>query len=185
MRIDWPAETVGCVPARRCTGTLRLRKRRVLEFAKQTEVLTSVALAFHQTNWVTAMPRVFISFVHEDTAVAHEVQWLLESELDLQSDVFLSADKEQVYAGDDWLQKVKEALTETEIVLLMLSRRSIARSWVNFEAGGHGCRTRRSFPVVLDASTRMPCPTPIRRFRQLICPLTRTIFSLACITTSG
>jgi hypothetical protein len=49
--------------------------------------------------------------------------------------VFLASDKSQIYAGDLWLQKIKEALSAAEIVVLMLSRRSVARPWVNFEAG--------------------------------------------------
>jgi hypothetical protein len=116
------------------------------------------------------MPRVFISFVHEDIAVAHEVQWLLESELNLRSDVFLSADKQQVYAGDDWLQKVKEVLTEAEIVLLMLSRRSIGRSWVNFEAGGAWLQDKAIIPCCYGRQHKDALPHPYSAFQAIDLP---------------
>jgi TIR domain len=92
-----------------------------------------------------AMRRIFISFVHEDESVASAVKRLLEEALQ-ESPVqespgalvaaFMSSDQSQVYAGEPWLDKITTALREAEIVLLMFSRRSVGRPWVNFEAGG-------------------------------------------------
>jgi hypothetical protein len=56
------------------------------------------------------MTRIFVSFVHEDEKVALAVQKLLQTELELGKEVFLSSDKSQIYAGDLWLQKIKEGL---------------------------------------------------------------------------
>ena len=81
------------------------------------------------------MARLFVSFVHEDENLASAVKDLLQTELNLGGEVFLSSDTAQIYAGDLWLQKIKEALSAAEIVILMLSQRSVARPWVNFEAG--------------------------------------------------
>ena len=46
------------------------------------------------------MARLFVSFGHEDEKVASAVQALLQTELDLREEVFLSSDKSQIYAGD-------------------------------------------------------------------------------------
>ena len=53
------------------------------------------------------MARLFVSFVHEDEKLALIVQELLQTELNLREEVFLSSDKAQIYAGDFWLQKIK------------------------------------------------------------------------------
>src|ERR1700732_2678865 len=94
------------------------------------------------------MARLFVSFVHEDEKLAWAVQDLLQTELNLHEEVFLLSDKSQIYAGDLWLQKIKEALSAAEIVILMLSQRSVARPWVNFEAGAAGLGGKRAIPVL-------------------------------------
>jgi TIR domain len=80
--------------------------------------------------------RVFISFIHEDTSIADATKLLIEAELGLKDvTIFQSSDQRQVYAGDVWLQKITAALKAAEVILLMLSKRSVRRPWVNFEAG--------------------------------------------------
>ena len=81
------------------------------------------------------MAEVFISFVHEDGDVASAVQYLLQKELTLGEEVFLSSDESQMFAGDLWLEKIRHSLLGARVVLLLLSNRSVKRPWVNFEAG--------------------------------------------------
>jgi hypothetical protein len=112
------------------------------------------------------MARLFVSFVHEDEKVASAVQGVLQTELDLGEEVFLSSDKSQIYAGDLWLEKIKGALLAAEIVILMLSRRSVARPWVNFESGPRGWRIRSSFRSATVIYRRMHFLTHIPQFRR-------------------
>ncbi len=104
------------------------------------------------------MPRVFISLVHEDRSIAEAVQNLITKELQLGKDVFLSADQSQVIAGDVWLDKIRAALEQCEVLVLMLSYRSLRRAWVNFEAGAVWLSKRPVIPVrfgyVLKGSSR-------------------------------
>ncbi len=79
--------------------------------------------------------------------VATPVQELLAHELQLQDEVFLSADQRQVFGGDVWLDKIRAALQECEVLVLMLSKRALGRSWVNFEAGGIWLIGRPVIPV--------------------------------------
>src|ERR1700730_12387970 len=106
------------------------------------------------------MARLFVSFVHEDEKVASAVQGLLQTELDLREEVFLSSDKSQIYAGDRWLEKIKEALLAAEIVILMLSRRSVARPWVNFEAGAAWLADKKVIPVCYGNLSKDALPHP-------------------------
>src|ERR1700730_3051499 len=93
------------------------------------------------------MARLFVSFVHDAEKPASAVQDLLQTELNLGKEVFLSSDKSLIYAGDLWLEKIKEALSAAEIVILMLSRRSVTRPWVNFEAGAAWLADKKLIPV--------------------------------------
>jgi hypothetical protein len=116
------------------------------------------------------MPRLFVSFVHEDEKVASAVRDLLQTELDLREDVFLSSDKSQIYAGDLWLQKIKEGLSAAEIVVLMLSRRSVARPWVNFEAGGAWLADKTLIPVCYGNLSKDQLPHPYSAIQALNLP---------------
>lgn len=80
------------------------------------------------------MADVFSSFVHEEQQVAEAVQSLLKEQL-RKVNVFLSSDQWQMFAGEIWLDRIRDELASAKVILLMLSPRSIDRPWVNFEAG--------------------------------------------------
>lgn len=113
------------------------------------------------------MPKVFISFVHEDHKVASAVQNLIASELVTRDDIFLSSDKTQVYAGDIWLDKIKEGLAASNVVVLLLSRRSVSRPWVNFEAGGAWLNAKPIIPVCFGSLTKDSLPQPYSGIQAL------------------
>jgi hypothetical protein len=77
---------------------------------------------------------VFISFIHEEQQVAEAVQGLLRDMLPTGS-VFLSSDRWQMFAGEVWLDRIRGELLSAKVVVLLLSRCSVTRPWVNFEAG--------------------------------------------------
>jgi TIR domain len=117
------------------------------------------------------MARLFVSFVHEDEKLASAVQDLLQTELNLREEVFLSSDKSQIYAGDLWLQKIKEALSAAEIVILMLSQRSVARPWaVNFEAGAAWLADKPIIPVCYGNLSKDALPHPYSAIQTLNLP---------------
>lgn len=53
---------------------------------------------------IPGVPRIFISYVHEDLAVAEALQKLLRTELALGEEIFLAADETKILAGDVWLE---------------------------------------------------------------------------------
>ena len=106
------------------------------------------------------MARVFMSFVHEDKPIAEAVQNLIARELKLEKQVFLSADQSQVLAGDIWLDKIRAALEKCEVLVLMLSQRSLGRAWVNFEAGGVWLSKRPVIPVCFGNVSKGNLPQP-------------------------
>ena len=106
------------------------------------------------------MARVFISFVQEDASVAHALQALLSSELQLRDEVFLSADQSQVLAGHVWLDKIREGLESCEVLVILLSARSLRRAWVHFEAGAVWLSKRSVIPVCFGRAKKDSLPQP-------------------------
>jgi hypothetical protein len=116
------------------------------------------------------MTDVFISFVQEDKAVAETVKRILEYELRPQVKVFMTADQSQVLAGDDWLKRIKEELTQASIVILMLSKRSIKRPWVNLEAGAAWITGKRVIPVCFGNQSKASLPHPYSLWQAVQIP---------------
>jgi hypothetical protein len=80
------------------------------------------------------MPAVFISYIHHDEIAARALSIFLEAKLPEGSLVFTAGNRLRL--GDDWLERIRRALTSAKIVLALFSPESIDRPWVNFEAGG-------------------------------------------------
>jgi len=116
------------------------------------------------------MAKVFISFAHEDAGVAETVRALIEYELKLSGQVFTMTDQSQIKAGDDWLMKIRDELTSADIVVLILSKRSIAKPWVNFEAGGAWLAGKRVVPVCIGNQQKGGLPPPYSHWQGVNLP---------------
>ena len=115
------------------------------------------------------MSSVFISFVHEDERVATALQQYLGSNFGVH-DVFISSDQWKVYAGEDWLARIKAELQSARVVVLMLSRRSSRRPWVNFEAGAAWLSDKVIVPVCYGNMTVELLPRPYSSLQALRLP---------------
>jgi hypothetical protein len=111
------------------------------------------------------MANVFISFVHEDQRVADAVARYLSNEL--KQDVFVSTDQWQVFAGEIWLDRIRKELAGAKVVVLMLSRRSVVRPWVNFEAGAAWLQAKPIIPVCYGNLTKDSLPKPYSAMQAL------------------
>jgi hypothetical protein len=111
---------------------------------------------------------VFISFIHEEIEWAECVQGFINLILGSDAAPFMSSDKFQVYAGEKWLDRIMGELKESKVVLLMLSKESVKRPWVNFEAGAAWTRDIVTIPVCFGGLERGISRSRIQVCRQLI-----------------
>lgn len=116
------------------------------------------------------MATVFISYVHEDKDIAQAIQSLLTSTLNIEREIFLSADRTQVLAGHVWLDRIKEALDSCELLLLLLSERSINRAWVNFEAGAAWLARKPVIPICIGRMLIEFLPQPYAGMQSVCLP---------------
>lgn len=101
---------------------------------------------------------LFISHIHEEAEVAEAVlRFLRESKLE----AFLSSDHWQIHAGERWFERIADELKEAKVVILLLSQQSVARPWINFEAGwAWAMSAKKIIPLCFGDLTKGTMPRP-------------------------
>jgi hypothetical protein len=109
--------------------------------------------------------RVFISHIAEEATIAARLKGALERDfLDL-VDVFVSSDGESIEAGEMWLTSIEAALAESSMLLILCSRQSVMRPWINFEAGAAWMRRIPLVPICHAGllPNELPAPLSLRQ----------------------
>lgn len=98
---------------------------------------------------------VFISHINEEARVAHSVKSLLGEVFGPDLRVFVSSDYESLRGGDKWFPTILENLKTARVVLVLLSKDSLYRPWIPYEAGvGEGAGAKVIPMVHMDFSLR-------------------------------
>jgi hypothetical protein len=96
-------------------------------------------------------PDIFVSHITEHSAIAKMFKTHFQRVFGEDIIVFVSSDYESIGGGEVWFSKIIKAITDAQVIIVLLSKDSVARRWINFEAGvGYGAG-RRVVPVVIDA----------------------------------
>ena len=112
------------------------------------------------------MSDIFISHIHEEEVVANALLGFMREALG-RTTVFLSSDSWQVYAGEIWLERIREELASSKVVILMLSPESVKRPWVNFEAGAAWLTGKVIIPVCYGDLDKSSLPKPYSNIQAL------------------
>jgi hypothetical protein len=113
------------------------------------------------------MAQVFVSFIHEEENIAERVQVFVTEVLGDTIRPFLASDTSQLYAGDLWLDRIKEELQDAKVIILMLSRRSVKKPWINFEAGAGWIKEVKIIPVCFSGMRKDKLPKPYSSYQAL------------------
>lgn len=110
-------------------------------------------------------PEVFISHDSRDVYLARIVGDMLESAIPGIS-IFIAGD--DLRSGDDWDAALRSALETAQVVVALLTPRSVASAWLHFEAGS-AFVTGRLFPLCADGVTKgsLEPPMALRQARDL------------------
>jgi hypothetical protein len=79
--------------------------------------------------------KVFVSHIHEEASIAQVIKNAIEASFGEQLKVFCSSDPNDVPAGVNWLDQLQESLGKASALLVLCSKASQDRPWVNFETG--------------------------------------------------
>jgi TIR domain len=106
-------------------------------------------------NWgisFAAQPGVFISYAREDVRLARELHEVLES-----GGHKVWRDEDRLFAGDPFYDKIKRALDETPVVLVLWSQHSLLSKWVTHEAS---CAIQADKQIFVRTSEFRPTDLP-------------------------
>jgi hypothetical protein len=105
--------------------------------------------------------RVFISHISDETDVAQWLKAKLERDFLGALDIFVSSDRLTIEAGRRWLDEVDKALKAADLQIVLCSRASVGRPWVNFEAGAVWLRGIPVVPVCHSGMRVEDLPAPL------------------------
>jgi hypothetical protein len=105
--------------------------------------------------------RIFISHIVEEAALARLIDKFIDRDFLGKIEVFVSSDTESISAGENWLTSIDQALREASIELVLCSRSSVNRPWINFEAGAGWMRQILVIPVCHSGLVPRGLPMPL------------------------
>lgn len=106
------------------------------------------------------MAAIFISFIHEENYEAKLMSRFIQELFGGDVDVFRSSDQGTIYAWEDWMKRIFEELKTAKVLISMLSPTSVARPWINFEAGAAWMGDTKVIPVCFGGLTIGNLPKP-------------------------
>lgn len=109
-------------------------------------------------------PRLFLSHIHEEAALAGVLKKWTEKSFLGQCDVFVSSDKDSIPAGSRWFEKIGEALAESRIFVVLCSPESLRRPWINFETGYGFAKGVEVLPVCHSGQKKGELPRTLSEF---------------------
>jgi hypothetical protein len=109
-----------------------------------------------------AKPTIFISHIADEAGLAKILQTHIAQDFLGMLDVFVSSDSESIAAGANWLKAIEEALERANLEIVVCSRASITRPWINFEAGAGWMRRILIVPVCHSGLKPTDLPMPLR-----------------------
>lgn len=111
--------------------------------------------------------KVFISHIHEEAILAQVLKEWIESTFIGQLEVFVSSDIKNIPAGSKWLTEIDSALNSSSLFILLCSRLSLTRPWINFEAGCAWIKKVPLMPVCHSGVSKNNLPNPLSIFQAI------------------
>ena len=99
---------------------------------------------------------VFVSHIGLDAALALEFKKWIELAFAKKCDVFVSAAFTNLPPGTPWEHKLRDALTNSQLLLVICTSKSINSGWVLFEAGSIWGRNVPIIPIIFEEQLKLP-----------------------------
>ncbi|HGI3940921.1 TPA: toll/interleukin-1 receptor domain-containing protein [Streptococcus agalactiae] len=94
-----------------------------------------------------AKKKIFISHIGEESEIAKKFKKEILNYTNRGVEIFVSSDDESIYAGDDWEDEVKNNIKSCDMMLVLLSKKSLYRPWISFETGAAWVRGIKPIPI--------------------------------------
>lgn len=114
-----------------------------------------------------ARAKIFISHIASETALAQLLKKHIVRDFLNAVDVYVSSDGKTIQAGSRWLDGLGEALKEAKLEIILCSKLSINRPWVNFEAGAGWIRDIPVIPICHSGMKPNDLPVPLNMLQSV------------------
>lgn len=105
--------------------------------------------------------KIFISHISEEAGLALIIKSSLANDFLGLVDVFASSDTASIAAGSNWLNELEKALHDAKSLIVLCSKASLNRPWVNFEIGAAWIRSIPIIPICHSGLGPQDLPIPL------------------------
>jgi len=109
---------------------------------------------------------IFLSHAAKDQDIAIYLKKIIEEAIP-GSKVFVSSDTEDLRPGDEWVKTIRQNLREAKMLLLLATKRGLARPWVWYETGSAWSREIRMIPCCLGNMRKSGLSAPFSSYQAL------------------
>jgi TIR domain len=113
--------------------------------------------------------RIFISHISSEAELSQSLKKHLEKHFLGLLEIFVSSDRETIQAGSKWLEEVDKALRSADLQIVLCSKESVGRPWVNFEAGAVWLRGIPVIPLCHSGEKPNDLPVPLGMLEGIEC----------------
>lgn len=110
---------------------------------------------------------IFISHIAEERQLANIIKENIQKDFLGLIEVFVSSDNESISVGEKWLHTIEKNLECTEVMLIICSKKSVKRPWINFEAGAGWIRNIPVIPICHTDITPINLPIPLNMLQAI------------------
>jgi len=89
--------------------------------------------------------KIFISHITAESSIAIVIKNWIESTFLGNVKVFVSSSPKDIQIGSKWLEQIDKAIEESSIFIVLCSKKSVAKPWINFESG---CAWKKKVPLI-------------------------------------
>lgn len=104
---------------------------------------------------------VFISHITEEAPIALALKDFIAESFLGKISVFVSSDPKDLLIGENWLEKIPEAMKKSKVFLICCSPLSLTRPWINFEAGCGWMTGEKVIPICYLGQLKNQLPFPL------------------------
>lgn len=122
--------------------------------------------------------KIFVSHISSETDLAQALKNFLKKHFLGLLDIFVSSDKETIQAGTKWLDEVDTALKSADFEIVLCSKESVGRPWVNFEAGAAWIRGIPVIPFCHSGLRLIDLPVPLSMLQAVECGQPDSLYKL-------
>jgi hypothetical protein len=129
----------------------------IIERIAHNVSIVEIAETVHRVaSQVIDIPRIFISYAHEDSEMALQIVDGL-----CNSNIALYVDQIGNRPGDEWLKRLSDELRQTDTFMPILTRNSIQNHWVMLELGAAWILDKSILPMIHDVDIE-GLPEPVK-----------------------